>query len=99
MQAPAAEAPAAEEAAAEEAAAEEAAPARVVVVDTAPLDARFPTTNQARHCFVKYSEAHKCLAEGGDCARLVRDYRSICPQEWLERWNTAREEGSYHGKY
>jgi len=72
-------------------------------VDTAPLDPRFPATNQARHCFVKYNEAHKCFAEKGqdspDCARVARDYRTLCPVEWIERWNEARENGSWWGKY
>lgn len=74
-----------------------------IVVETAPIDARFPATNQARHCFVKYNEAHRCFSEKGEdddaCRRLARDYRAICPVEWLEKWNEAREEGTWFGKY
>jgi hypothetical protein len=33
-------------------------PARPQVV-TAPYDPRFPATNQARHCFVRYNEYYK----------------------------------------
>jgi len=76
---------------------------RQIVVDTAPIDPRFPATNQARHCFVKYNEAHKCFADRGEdddaCKRLARDYRAICPVEWLEKWNEAREEGTWWGKW
>lgn len=76
---------------------------RQIIVDTAPIDPRFPATNQARHCFVKYNEAHKCFADRGEdddaCKRLARDYRAICPVEWLEKWNEAREEGTWWGKW
>jgi cytochrome c oxidase subunit 6b len=72
-------------------------------IDTAPIDPRFPATNQARNCFVKYNEAHKCYAEKGEdapeCARIARDYRSICPTEWVAAWNEARENGTWFGKY
>lgn len=81
----------------------EAEPEKEIVIDTAPIDPRFPATNQARHCFVKYNEAHKCFADRGEdddvCKRLARDYRAICPVEWLEKWNEAREEGAWWGKW
>ncbi|WPT16511.1 Cytochrome c oxidase subunit 6b-3 [Picochlorum sp. SENEW3] len=74
-----------------------------ITVDTARIDPRFPATNQARHCFVKYNEAHKCWADRGEdddvCKRLARDYRAICPAEWLEKWNEARENGTWWGKW
>ena len=28
-----------------------------------------------------------------------RAYRSLCPGEWLERWNEQREEGTWPGRY
>lgn len=28
-------------------------------IKTAPMDYRFPTTNQAKHCFTRYNEYHK----------------------------------------
>ncbi|KAG7667365.1 hypothetical protein Ndes2526B_g04122 [Nannochloris sp. 'desiccata'] len=82
---------------------EEVEETRTIVIDTAPIDPRFPATNQARNCFVKYNEAHKCYAEKGEgapeCARIARDYRSICPTEWVAAWNEARENGTWFGKY
>ena len=87
----------------EEAVAEEEEQPIEIEIATAPIDGRFPGTNQARACFVKYNEAHKCMGEKGeddsDCKRLARDYRAICPVEWLEKWNEARDEGAWFGKY
>jgi cytochrome c oxidase subunit 6b len=39
---------------------------------------------------------------GGDeekCSPFARAYRSLCPTEWIERWNEAREEGRWTGRY
>lgn len=36
---------------------------------TAPFDSRFPTTNQAKHCFTRYNEFHKRVAVEGGGAR------------------------------
>ena len=87
----------------EEAVAEEEEQPIEIEIATAPIDGRFPGTNQARACFVKYNEAHKCMGEKGeddsDCKWLARDYRAICPVEWLEKWNEARDEGAWFGKY
>ena len=30
---------------------------------------------------------------------MARAYRSICPTEWVEKWNEARENGAWWGKY
>eukprot|EP00270_Netrium_digitus_P021582 TRINITY_DN92_c0_g1_i1.p1 TRINITY_DN92_c0_g1~~TRINITY_DN92_c0_g1_i1.p1 ORF type:complete len:101 (+),score=30.45 TRINITY_DN92_c0_g1_i1:126-428(+) len=72
-------------------------------VKTTPLDFRFPTTNQAKHCFVRYNEYHKCIQEKGEdapeCAKYARFYRSICPGEWVEKWNEQREAGTFAGRY
>ena len=38
---------------------EEEEPAVEIKLETAPHDARFPTTNQARHCYTRYNEFHK----------------------------------------
>eukprot|EP01024_Parvocaulis_polyphysoides_P002290 TRINITY_DN107257_c0_g1_i4.p2 TRINITY_DN107257_c0_g1~~TRINITY_DN107257_c0_g1_i4.p2 ORF type:complete len:170 (+),score=35.01 TRINITY_DN107257_c0_g1_i4:98-607(+) len=71
---------------------------------TAPYDPRFPSTNQARHCYVRYCEWYKCLKEKGDeedneC-KFYRDcVYEICPGDWLERWEEQRENGIWPGKY
>ena len=38
---------------------EEEEPEIEVKLETAPHDPRFPTTNQARHCYTRYNEFHK----------------------------------------
>ncbi|XP_010534086.1 PREDICTED: cytochrome c oxidase subunit 6b-1-like isoform X2 [Tarenaya hassleriana] len=91
--------PAAEEKNDGEEAAEEEAPG--IKLETAPADFRFPTTNQTRHCFTRYIEYHRCVeAKGEDaqeCDKFAKYYRSLCPSEWIERWNEQRENGTFPG--
>ncbi|KAI3441921.1 uncharacterized protein J3R85_001980, partial [Psidium guajava] len=68
----------------------------VVVLETAPFDMRFPFANQTRHCYARYLEYHRCIREKGKDAPEC-DYRSICPSEWVERWNEQREQGTFPG--
>eukprot|EP00249_Psilotum_nudum_P002682 c15805_g1_i2 orf=154-630(+) len=78
-------------------------PLRLTVDDlkTAPMDFRFPTCNQAKHCFTRYIEYHRCVREKGEevpeCEKFARYYRSLCPGEWIERWNEQRENGTFPG--
>jgi cytochrome c oxidase subunit 6b len=76
---------------------------KTIVLQTAPIDPRFPGANAARHCFVAYNEYHKCRSEKGadarECNIKARTYRSICPAEWIAHWNELREEGTWFGKY
>ncbi|KAH9601967.1 hypothetical protein KSS87_000340 [Heliosperma pusillum] len=91
------EAPEQEESASEEA--NEETPE--VKLETAPADFRFPTTNQTRHCFTRYIEYHRCVAAKGDdapeCDKFAKYYRSLCPGEWVDRWNEQRENGTFPG--
>lgn len=45
----------------------------------------------------------RCVAEKGEdapeCNFYQRAYRSLCPSEWVEGWNTAREEGNWFGEH
>ncbi|XXG58495.1 hypothetical protein AAC387_Pa04g0801 [Persea americana] len=71
-----------------------------VEIKTAPADFRFPTTNQTRHCFTRYIEYHRCMAakaDTGDCQKFAKYYRSLCPGEWVEKWNEQRENGVFPG--
>ncbi|CAL5417829.1 unnamed protein product [Camellia sinensis] len=72
-----------------------------IKIETAPADFRFPTTNQTRHCFTRYIEYHRCVAARGDgaseCNKFAKYYRSLCPGEWVERWNEQRENGIFPG--
>ncbi|KAK6938127.1 Cytochrome c oxidase, subunit VIb [Dillenia turbinata] len=72
-----------------------------IKLETAPADFRFPTTNQTRHCFTRYIEYHRCIAAKGEdaseCTKFAKYYRSLCPSEWIERWNEQRENGTFPG--
>ncbi|KAL6179970.1 hypothetical protein ACLB2K_046640 [Fragaria x ananassa] len=72
-----------------------------IKIETAPADFRFPTTNQTRHCFTRYVEYHRCIAAKGEeapeCDKFKKYYRSLCPGEWVERWNEQRENGTFPG--
>ncbi|ESR66742.1 cytochrome c oxidase subunit 6b-2 [Citrus sinensis] len=72
-----------------------------IELKTAPADFRFPTTNQTRHCFTRYIEFHRCLAakgeESNECERFAKYYRSLCPGDWIEKWNEQRENGTFPG--
>ena len=80
---------------------EEEAASEDIVVKTTPFDPRFPQQNQAKHCYTRYNEYHKCAAEKGEeeCASMAKLYRSICPGEWVEKWNEERENGTWPGRY
>ncbi|CAJ1971736.1 unnamed protein product [Sphenostylis stenocarpa] len=72
-----------------------------IKLETAPADFRFPTTNQTRHCFTRYIEYHRCVAAKGEgaseCDKFAKYYRSLCPGEWIDRWNEQRENGTFPG--
>ncbi|KAJ6337575.1 hypothetical protein OIU76_007286 [Salix suchowensis] len=87
---------------AEENSGEEAAEEKQgIKLETAPADYRFPTTNQTRHCFTRYIEYHRCVAAKGEgaseCDKFAKYYRSLCPSEWVERWNEQRANGTFPG--
>ncbi|KAB1220277.1 Cytochrome c oxidase subunit 6b-1 [Morella rubra] len=58
-----------------------------IQLETAPVDFRFPTTNQTRHCFTRYVEYHRCIAAKGEgapeCDKFAKYYRALCPGEWV----------------
>ncbi|KAM0901172.1 hypothetical protein ACQ4PT_020178 [Festuca glaucescens] len=72
-----------------------------IEIKTAPADFRFPTTNQSRHCFTRYVEFHRCVSAKGDdtseCEKFAKYYRSLCPAEWVDKWNEQRENGTFPG--
>jgi|Transcript_13898 cytochrome c oxidase subunit 6b len=74
-----------------------------ITVSTAPADSRFPTTNQAKHCFTRYNEYYKCIGEKGEdaeaCVKYAKAFRSICPTDWVNKFEEQREEGTWPGKY
>lgn len=71
------------------------------LLTTAPFDARFPNTNQTRACWQYYVDFNKCArakvdeggAENAGCKKLQRLARIMCPGSWIEKWDSALEEG------
>ncbi|KAN0138899.1 Cytochrome c oxidase, subunit VIb [Lactarius tabidus] len=68
------------------------------VLQTAGFDARFPYTNQTRHCFQNYTDYFKCIAAKGDdfapCKQFKRAYNSLCPSE-ISKWDEQRDNGTF----
>mmetsp|Transcript_1912 Transcript_1912/g.3627 ORF Transcript_1912/g.3627 Transcript_1912/m.3627 type:complete len:91 (-) Transcript_1912:588-860(-) len=70
-------------------------------LETAPVDRRVPTQNQAKACYMYYNSWHQCKYDFSDeepqCKKLRQWAHSMCPMEWLERWEAQRENGTYAG--
>ena len=68
---------------------------------TTPRDNRFPSSNQALHCWNRYNEWLLCLKETAKNEEKCQVYRqyavSICPDDWTANWDEAREEGTFTG--
>jgi len=58
---------------------------------TAPTSKRFPTVNQAKHCYMYYNSWHQCKFDYSDeepqCAKLKGWAMSMCPVEWVSTDN------------
>ncbi|CAG7849102.1 SubName: Full=Probable COX12-cytochrome-c oxidase, subunit VIB {ECO:0000313/EMBL:CCA67044.1} [Serendipita indica DSM 11827] len=69
------------------------------VLQTVGFDARFPNQNQTKHCFQSYIDYHKCInAKGEDfapCKQFSRAYKSLCPNDWISRFDEQREAGTF----
>ncbi|KAK8640037.1 hypothetical protein V6N13_138402 [Hibiscus sabdariffa] len=54
---------------------------------------------RGRHCYESYVEYHKCIKEEGkdapQCDKFARHFRSLCTDEWIERWDEARATGTF----
>jgi len=71
------------------------------LIKTTPRDPKFPSTNQAGHCWNRYNEWVLCLkTTHGDedaCAQMRQLAVSICPVDWVEKWDDEREIGNFAG--
>mmetsp|Transcript_17661 Transcript_17661/g.40994 ORF Transcript_17661/g.40994 Transcript_17661/m.40994 type:complete len:104 (-) Transcript_17661:161-472(-) len=73
---------------------------QVKTVRTTSRDARFPSANQAGHCWNRYNEWILCLNNTKDkdsCTPLRYYATNICPGIWVEAWDEQREEGTFAG--
>ena len=65
--------------------------------------------SQARHLEIFLSDRSllpfrdRCKAQQGEdaeeCEKYAKYYRSLCPTEWVEKWNEERENGTWPGRY
>ena len=69
---------------------------------TAPFDARFPNQNQTKSCWQNFIDYQKCVKAKGDEYEpwnfFFKNFKSLCPVSWIEKWNEQIEEGTFPGK-
>jgi len=56
--------------------------------------------NQAPHCWQRFNEYVLCVKKTGDeapCLSMRQSAVSICPEDWIEKWDEEREEGNFAG--
>ncbi|KAK2141702.1 hypothetical protein NP493_776g01048 [Ridgeia piscesae] len=72
------------------------------VTKTAAFDVRFPNANQTKNCWQNYVDYHRCHKIKGEsyepCEYFKRVYRSMCPNEWIGKWDEQIESGTFAGK-
>lgn len=55
-----------------------------------------------RHCYQSYLDFHRCQKVRGDkyepCNYFKKVFTSMCPNAWVEKWDTQREEGNFPGQ-
>merc|ERR1711879_622445 len=66
---------------------------------TIPYDPRFPNQNQTRNCFQNYLDFYRCTNLRGEdyepCQYFKKSFKTICPNDWIARWDEQREEGRF----
>merc|ERR1712193_234103 len=69
---------------------------------SAPMDPRYPNQNQAKNCWQNYVDYYRCINKRGEeyepCQYFWKNYNTLCPLAWVERWNDQRENGSFPAK-
>ncbi|XP_043290080.1 cytochrome c oxidase subunit 6b-1-like [Venturia canescens] len=62
-------------------------------------DPRFQQQNQTLRCYVMYTDFYRCeklLGRDHEACTWFRDvFTSICPNEWIRRWDELRETGRF----
>lgn len=60
-----------------------------------------PNQNQTKHCYQKYNEFFRCERFKGkgakECFQFKQAFFSLCPNEWVEKWDEQREQGLFPG--
>ena len=60
-----------------------------------------PDDAQAQHCWTKYNEYVVCLIKSNEdaeaCAKARKLAGSICPNDWVNKWDEERANGNFAG--
>lgn len=71
-------------------------------LETVPFDPRFPNQNQTKHCYQSYLDYHRCQKVRGTnyepCNYFKKVFKAMCPNAWVEKWDTQRAEGTFPAK-
>merc|ERR1712029_965014 len=66
---------------------------------TIPFDPRFPNQNQTRNCWQNYVDFYRCQNLKGEeyepCQFFYKNFKTICPNAWVEKWDEQREKGAF----
>merc|ERR1712170_94863 len=66
---------------------------------TAPFDTRFPNQNQEKACWQGFVDFHRCKKIKGDdyepCNYFRKVANSLCPKEYVEKWDEQMENGNF----
>merc|ERR1712059_100113 len=72
------------------------------ILKTAPFDPRFPNMNQTRNCWQNYVDFYRCQNLKGEdyepCIFFKKNFKILCPNSWIERWDDKREAGTFPTK-
>ena len=63
------------------------------------FDPRFPNTNQAKNCFINFVDYQRCIklkgADYKDCDYFNQASKSLCPEQWLEKYNEQLQNDAF----
>jgi cytochrome c oxidase subunit 6b len=63
------------------------------------FDPRFPNQNQAKNCFVNYVDYQRCAKLKGedykDCDYFKQVAKSLCPEQWLEKYEEQLQNNAF----
>ncbi len=69
---------------------------------TVPFDPGFPNQNQTRNCWQNYVDFHRCVNIKGEeyqpCQYFSNNFKALCPNAWVEKWDDQRERGAFPAK-
>ena len=59
-------------------------------------------SSHSRNCWQNYVDYFRCVNLRGEdyapCQFFNRSYHTLCPADWIEKWDDARERGAFPAK-